>query len=93
MYDVSRHAAVELTVNHCHFLNGNRTCGVKSRRVTSWLKLLGKAGFVSSLLRNRLAYSAPAEKYSGVPGISRSFLLNATFGQLPDVVDAVALEK
>ena len=90
---MSRHEAEELTVNHCHFLNGNRTCGVKSRRVTSSLKLLGVSGDVSWLFLSRLAYSPPTEKYSGVPSMSRSFLVNDTLGQLPDVFDAVWLKK
>ncbi len=79
-------------MNHCHFLNGKRICGLKSSRVTSWL--YADAGtVVSSPFLSRLAYSAPTEKYSGVPGISRSFRLNEIFGQLPVVVDEVAFEK
>jgi hypothetical protein len=39
------------------------------------------------------AYSPPTEKYRGVSGMIRSLRVSDTLGQLPDVLDAVELEK
>src|SRR4051812_19709315 len=88
---VSRTAAVELTVNHCHFLNGYRICGAKSRR----LRPVSTAPFDGSLLsRSKCTYSLPAEKYSWEPeNRGRSFFVTAIRGLVPVNTDVVVLEK
>src|SRR5262249_45692131 len=81
--------ALLLTVNHCHFLNGNRICGETSKR----LRLVSTSLVAVRVSRRKCAYSLPSETYRFDPKSGRSFRENVTRGQLPERTELVVSKK
>src|SRR5207253_9131262 len=78
--------ADELTVNHVHFLNGYRICGVQSNRLNDQSDVTTSPAFVRL---SRCAYSPDIEKYSESPRIGRSFLATLSRGVPPRTPELV----
>src|SRR3954471_10553897 len=87
---VARHDAVELIPRNGHRLNGMRSVGAMSNRVSPWSLVVTSSLVV---LRSSVTYSLWTPRYSGEPPIGRSGLLMFTRGMLPYVVSDVAVWK